>query len=273
MPDSKYQPGWAAMPQIDLSDKVPAGIFAVPARAPWSVKDSSLNILVDPHVMRDIDFSADRDGDVVGQNATAPTIVSPRPPPSQSSVDGGFHTGLTPIRPDPEGLRLFRNGLNGAGYVPEEADTNLLARLLYAEGSGTPQDMRALGWAIVNRVGKPEFGKTLGDVASHKNAFQSVRDNSGQWRQSAAPEALTGPAAASWRHAQDTASGILSGAISDPTDGASYFFSSSKYKYDGKVEAAPGDFARMLSQRRIFSSPYHVDGSRNFFFRENPYDK
>ena len=88
---------------------------------------------------------------------------------------------------------MFRPGLNGHGCTPQPGDAGELARVIYAEGSNTPQDMDALGWAVVNRVGDREFGPTMEAVIHKRNAFQSVQDNSGQWQGSANPGNLTGP--------------------------------------------------------------------------------
>jgi hypothetical protein len=186
------------------------------------------------------------------------------------ATGGGFFTGLTPYPPDPDASRLFQSGLNAHGYVPQPGDDNQLARIIYAESGNTPADMSATGWAVVNRVGDPEFGKTLDAVIHQKNVFQSVQDNSGQWQGSAEPGTLTGPNATAWQNSQSAAQGILSGAIPDPSNGAAYFFSSSKY--DGRPESAPGDYQRMLGQGLIAPVYPPLDtGTNNYFFKRNSY--
>ena len=147
-----------------------------------------------------------------------------------------------------------------------------------AEGAGTQQDMPALGWAAVNRVGNREFGQTLDQVAHQPNQFQSVQDNKGLWPQSAHPESFTGSNAQAWIQAQATAQGILSGAIPDLTGGATLFFSSGRYN-PANAKTAPPTFQKMLSQTDIVPSPSYpstpdkMSGTRNFFFVENPYRK
>jgi len=171
-------------------------------------------------------------------------------------------------------------GINGNGYYPKPGDANLLARLIMAEGANTPQDGPALGWAIVNRVGNREFGKTLDQVAHKRNAFDSVQSNSPLWSGTANPESFTGPNARAWQQSQATAQGILNGEIPDPTSGAALFFSSDRYNPDDPKSAPPpGDFPKMLKRRSIFSSPSYPStpdrnsGTRNYFFIEDPYRK
>lgn len=217
--------------------------------------------------LRELDFSrglnliADQSPKSVDESTAA--LRSP-------ADDEGFYTGLTPYTPDPDAQRLFRRGLNGHGYVPGPGDANLLARLIFAEGAGTPQDMDALGWAAVNRVGDREFGQTLDRVLHRRNAFEPVQANSPLWRDSANPQRLTGPNAAAWQRAQDTALGILGGAISDPINGAPYFFAWAPY--NGHPETAPGDYRRMLEQEVIAPVfPLRNTGTNNYFFNRNPY--
>jgi len=157
--------------------------------------------------------------------------------------------------------------LNRHGYVPQAGDQNTLARIIYAEASNTPSDMPAIGWSVVNRVGDPEFGKTLDAVINQKNQFASVQGNSKQWQGSADPDGLTGPNAKAWQQAEDTAEGIMGGAIPDPVDGGTYFFAWPQY--NGKAETAPGDYKRMLGDGLIV--PVNPPGSSgvNSFFKRN----
>lgn len=178
--------------------------------------------------------------------------------------------------PDPQGP--IGAGINGKGYNPQPGDAGILARLIMAEGASTPRDIPGLGWAITNRVGNPEFGQTLDQVAHQRNAFQSVQDNSGLWSQSANPESFTGPDARAWQQSQTTAQGILGGLIPDPTKGAALFFSSSGYNPDNPASAPGSSYPAMLQQRSIVPSPSYpstpdVSGRRNYFFVENPYRK
>jgi spore germination cell wall hydrolase CwlJ-like protein len=137
-----------------------------------------------------------------------------------------------------------------------------------AEGAGTPDDMNALGWAIVNRVGNRGFGRTLKDVIHHPGGFESVGGNSPLWRQSAKPGSFTGANTAAWQRAKRAAQGILNGDIYDPTNGAVFFFSWPDY--DGSPESAPGDYKRMLKNNLISSADPWVRprGTTNYFFKE-----
>ena len=225
----------------------------------WTLADSSLNFFVDPDTMKTIDFGRDNEP---GQAGSAPPDQNQ---PQQPDDGSGFY-GLTPYQPGPD---VGSSVLNGHGYIPQPGDENQLARIIYAEASNTPSDMPAIGWSVVNRVGDPEFGKTMDAVINRKNAFSSVQNNDPQWRGSADPGSLTGPNAAAWQKAQDTAQGILGGAISDPVDGGAYFFSWPTY--NGNASTAPGDYKRMLGERLIVPvSPAGGGGTNNYFFKRNP---
>ncbi|HKY17840.1 MAG TPA: cell wall hydrolase [Rhizomicrobium sp.] len=234
------------------SQKAGAGILGGWSPADWNLSVSGLNLIMEPKALADIDFQ-----DAKGQSL---------------STGEGFYTGLSAYTPDPDAQRLFRRGLNGNGYVPQANDANLLARLIFAEGASTPQDMDRLGWAAVNRVGNREFGQTLERVLHQRNAFEPVYKNSHQWQLSADPQKLTGPNAAAWQRAQDTAQGILEGSIPDPIDGAAYFFHSRDYK--GTPETALGDYKRMLGDNLIVPVySQESSGTGNYFFKRNPYAK
>lgn len=224
-----------------------------------------------PEEIKTIDFSGAAPPEPppwldAGRYGIAAQPKSPSPQPG----DEGFYTGLTPYQPDPDAQRMFRPGLNGHGYTPQPGDAGELARVIYAEGSNTPQDMDALGWAVVNRIGDREFGPTMEAVIHKKNAFDSVQRNSRQWQGSGKPESLTDPNAGAWQRARDTAQGILGGTVDDPINGAPYFFNWPKY--NGEPENAPGDFKRMLGDDLIGPVyPPRTTGTANYFFNRNPY--
>lgn len=226
---------------------------------PWTPADSSIHFLLPAADVQTIDLSG------IAPPAL-PQDSASQPP---QSGDAGLYNGLTPWQPDPDAGKLFQQGLNEHGYVPQDGDENSLARIIYAESSNTPSDMPAIGWSVVNRVGDPEFGKTLDDVINQKNAFSSVQNNDRQWRGSADPGRLTGPNAKAWQQAQDTAQGIIGGAIPDPVDGGTYFFSSSSYN-NGQGRA-PGGFQGMLIGNRIVPVNPPGGDTCNYFFKRNPY--
>ena len=266
---------WQHPPPADTPPAMPDGVASsgggllsgLPMPAQWSLANSSLNAFVPPDVMKTIDFDGMGTPDTPPWLENSAGAAQPQPPQPD---DGGFYTGLAPLTPDPEARRLFQSSINGHGYVPQPDDSNPLARIIYAESSNTPSDMPAMGWAVVNRVGDSEFGKTLDAVIHQKNAFQSVQDNSGQWQKSADPQGLTGPNATAWQNAQDTAQGILGGAIPDPVNGAAYFFTSPKY--NGDPASAPRDFQRMLGHDLIAPVyPPRNTGTNNYFFNRNLY--
>jgi len=179
-------------------------------------------------------------------------------------------------------------GLNGNGYTPQNEDAQLLARAIYAESGITPEDMPAIGWAIVNRVGfrngsqHPSYGATLSEVVHQRlrnghYAYSFLDDGgSAAWRRSANPSTIPDPAV--WAQAVAAANRILSGRIPDPTGGAQHYFSSSEYDPLTR-QHAKGDFEAMLRESHYIPSPYQSrstatdDGRphRNYLFIENPF--
>lgn len=196
-------------------------------------------------------------------------------PPAAGARSTPARAGSPPVRankapPDP--------GLNGHGYKPKAEDRRMLARMIFAESAAVPGDHAAIGWSIVNRVGRRQYGGSLETVLRQRNAFAIVEEGGGPkggtglWRASATPDKLTGAAKASWESAAKTAAGILSGRIVDPTDGATFFFASSSF--DGhNPDTAEGDYKRMLKTGRLMLSNYRsaaTSGKPQYFFVEAP---
>ena len=161
------------------------------------------------------------------------------------------------------------------GYRPAPGDETTLARMIFAETGDVPEDSVAIGWAIVNRIGERQFGKTLDEVLHQRGQYSFVKEGHGpengssQWQKSATPEKLTGPDAVSWAVAKKAAEGILDGTLADVTGGANHYFSATNYS--GLTKNAPGDFSRMLSENAIHPAPYHSKGrgpKKNYFFIE-----
>jgi hypothetical protein len=271
--DVGFDPSWSvggSTAPSGSTDLAPSVLGGIDLNRPWTIADSTIHALLTSGLIKTIDFSGIEPGQT-------PSLLSNTGTASDGAQNGapgdsGFYTGLMPFTPDPDVGRLFQSGINGHGYIPDTADDGPLARIIFAESGNTPADMSATGWAVVNRVGDPEFGRTMDAVIHKKNAFQSVQDNSGQWQKSADPQGLTGTDAAAWQKAQATAQGILSGAIPDPGNGAAYFFSSTKY--DGNASTAPSDFQRMLGGGLIAPVyPPRDTGTNNYFFNRNPYTR
>lgn len=133
--------------------------------------------------------------------------------------------------------------LGGAGYVAPSApvnstnaagrqqpgnpkDLDYLTRMIFAEAAGQhniPELYESLGWAAVNRIGKPGFANSLIDVIGDPVQFNSY--NGALWNRAGNPDKLTGANAVAYAKAHDVAQGILSGQIKDPTGGAQFFYS------------------------------------------------
>ena len=202
--------------------------------------------------------------------APLPWERNPFPPPASANA--------APPLPD--------FGIGRHGYRPAQGDENLLARMIFAEGSNTPEDFPALAWATVNRIGAREFGGALRQVVDQKNGFQSQPNGGGaeggspQWRITAEPSKLTGSNLLSWRQAQQTAHDILAGSAADPTGGAQFFFASTDL--DGDARKAAGAlksqwFSKAFKEGRLEPSQYQgrighdADGlHRNYFATEPP---
>jgi hypothetical protein len=162
-----------------------------------------------------------------------------------------------------------RGGLNGYAYVPGEQDVHDLARLMYAEALGVPEDFAGVGWVAVNRTGRPDFAPSLRDVIHQPGQFEVVREgnrsgrDSVHWSRFVRPEILTDDEAELRKQALTMAEGILSGRISDPTDGATFFrspASQSKW-FDGAVRRGT-----------LVQLPYRSDSplpNRHLFYDRN----
>ena len=107
-------------------------------------------------------------------------------------------------------LTLKRLGVS-VGAIPEanEANVNLLARIISAEARGEPYSGQvAVGAVILNRVEHPSFPDTLSGVIYQPGAFTAITD--GQFNESAAESA--------YRAARDALNGT------DPSGGAIYYY-------------------------------------------------
>ncbi len=94
-----------------------------------------------------------------------------------------------------------------------EAELDLLARVVHAEAKGEPYEGQvAVAAVIINRVQHPEFPNTISGVVYEPLAFQVVAN--GQVNQPADETAI--------RAAYDALNGF------DPTGGAVYFFNPAK---------------------------------------------
>ena len=149
--------------------------------------------------------------------------------PVVSEMDRGFST--TELIEHQSGSAGQLSGLNGAGYTPQSGDAVLLARVMFAEDaqaySSDPSSLVDLGWAIVNRVGLAGFESTLSGVVYQPGQFDSATYDGGNalWNAAANPSTLSGANLQAYNTALGYANQIISGQLSDPTDGATYFYS------------------------------------------------
>ena len=107
-------------------------------------------------------------------------------------------------------LTLKRLGVS-VGAIPEanEANVNLLARIISAEARGEPYSGQvAVGAVILNRVEHPSFPDPLSGVIYQPGAFTAITD--GQFNESVAESA--------YRAARDALNGT------DPSGGAIYYY-------------------------------------------------
>ena len=101
------------------------------------------------------------------------------------------------------------------GTVPEanEANVNLLARIISAEARGEPYEGQvAVGAVVLNRVEHPSFPDTLSGVIYQPGAFTAITD--GQFNEPIADSA--------YRAARDALNGL------DPSGGAIYYYNPDK---------------------------------------------
>ena len=126
---------------------------------------------------------------------------------------------------------LSRLGIT-IGTVPQatDANVNLLARIISAEGRGEPYiGQVAIGAVICNRIEHPSFPDTLAGVIYQKGAFTAIVD--GQFNEPVAQSAYSA--------ARDALAGW------DPTGGAIYYYNpaktSNKFIYSRPVITVIGD--------------------------------
>ncbi len=101
------------------------------------------------------------------------------------------------------------------GSIPQanEANVNLLARIISAEARGEPYEGQvAVGAVILNRIEHPSFPDTLSGVIYQPGAFTAITD--GQFNEPVAESA--------YRAARDALNGT------DPSGGAIYYYNPDK---------------------------------------------
>lgn len=165
---------------------------------------------------------------------SAPTVGSlmsdPRGSLMPSSQQGLLAAAAAPQAPrgaPPLPAPAARAQLDRSSFTDD--DTNLLARLIFAEGAGkfrVPGVYLGIGNAILNRVGKPGFRNTLQDVVQQRVQFQSVGGD--LWNKAGNPAGLTGDNATAYAAALQMARDLVEGGeyvFDDPTGGATYFYS------------------------------------------------
>ena len=208
--------------------------------------------------------------------ARPPARVAPPAAPAKPRDD--------PRPPAPYNERVLHEklrqsgGINGLGYVPAPQDQHELARLIYAESLDIPKDFEAIGWAIVNRVNREGFRRTLPEVIHQPDQFETVPEGNKRrvphenYAATERPELLDGVERDRWRYALDVADGILTGRIQDPTGGANYFFSSEEYRPENPETALDGFFRAAVTSGRLRPSKYRSVTDRrrrNHFLIDN----
>lgn len=105
---------------------------------------------------------------------------------------------------------LAKMGISStSNSTSNNADLNLLARLISAEARGEPYiGQVAVGAVVLNRIDHPSFPNTLSGVIYQKGAFSCLDD--GQWNKPVADSA--------YKAARDAINGW------DPSGGAIYYF-------------------------------------------------
>ncbi len=134
-------------------------------------------------------------------------------------------------------------------------DQELLAKMLLGEAAGyhgQPNLYEGLAWAAVNRQGAQGFPNTLQDVIYQRQGDGTYQFNSVKgplWR-AAEGGGLRGENAEVYRHAREVAGRVLSGEVTDPTGGATHF-------YTGRPETPPrGWFSRGLQSGALAPTEY-----------------
>lgn len=123
----------------------------------------------------------------------------------------------------------------------------LLTQLVFAEGSSDwkiDNAMEGIAWVVKNRVESKKFPNDYYDVIHQKNKngpeFSSVYSKKNeQWKKGGDPSSLSGPNAKAYSKANEVATGVIKGTISDPTNN-SLFFTLDEPTSDMSVNATYG---------------------------------
>lgn len=68
-----------------------------------------------------------------------------------------------------------------APYIPDEAEVEMLARLIWGEARGIPSDMHkaAVVWCVLNRVDAEGWPDTVAEVVTQPHQFAGLSGNRG----------------------------------------------------------------------------------------------
>jgi spore germination cell wall hydrolase CwlJ-like protein len=160
-------------------------------------------------------------------------------------------------------------GLNGFGYVSRgRQDIYNLARIMYAEALGIPEDYEGIGWVTANRAGRPGYGSNITEVIHQPGQYESVaagnrhgRDSI-HWTRFAQPELLNRQEQKARARAFQVAEAILDGRQPDVTNGATHFQT---------PNSGSRWFAGALAEGRLEQLPYQsksTNPDRHLFYRE-----
>ncbi len=155
----------------------------------------------------------------------------------------------------------------------DSAERDLLIRTVAMEANkGDPKEQAAVAHVIMNRIGDPQYGKSMKDVIYQRGAFESWGHANLLDPKSKNKPQFYQPGVPAYDQAAKVVDGVLSGDIADPTNGADRFQEPKTVNARiaagrvAKSEAAPKDAQRIgtqvfwstspLSQRKITNDAY-----------------
>jgi len=135
------------------------------------------------------------------------------------------------IKPSvPEGIPTVDNP-KWTGDFYDDTEDILLARLIFGEAENQPKEAKiGVGFTVINRVNKqrPNWGLTIREVILKENQYDSLWSEATYEKVRDPLKSASEARKKAWVESYEVALGILSGAVSDTTNGATNFHSFTK---------------------------------------------
>lgn len=196
---------------------------------------------------------------IYGNERGAPPAPTKEEPQDRQVVDANEGAAVAPPKqPAAAAAPVVAQNGEDASATPalSKRDRNLIIRTVLGEADAEPDEgQKAVASVILNRLRNGDFGKSIPQIVAAKNQFEPWMTPQGRSRMLG--YAVDGP---EYARAAANVDAILSGADTDPTGGATYF-------YAPKAQAALGrqapDFAQGQQPVIIGKHQFYARGQQN----------